>query len=92
MEAQTTGNKMHPVLWIAAIAVILLSAAGIGAIFGVIPTADSSSKQSEPVTAALPAAAKPGEATPAKAAEPAVMLSVPLQVDAHAASNWDEAH
>ena len=23
MEAQTTGNKMHPVLWIAAIAVIL---------------------------------------------------------------------
>jgi DNA polymerase-1 len=28
----------------------------------------------------------------AKAAEPAVMLSVPLQVDAHAASNWDEAH
>jgi DNA polymerase-1 len=28
----------------------------------------------------------------AKAAEPAVMLSVPLKVDAHAASNWDEAH
>jgi DNA polymerase I len=28
----------------------------------------------------------------AKAAEPAVMLSVPLQVDAHAARNWDEAH
>ena len=28
----------------------------------------------------------------AKAAEPAVLLSVPLQVDAHAASNWDEAH
>ena len=28
----------------------------------------------------------------AKAAEPAVMLSVPLQVDANAAANWDEAH
>ena len=28
----------------------------------------------------------------AKAAEPAVVLSVPLQVDAKAASNWDEAH
>ncbi len=28
----------------------------------------------------------------ARAAEPAVMLSVPLQVDAHAARNWDEAH
>jgi len=75
MEAQTTGNKMHPVLWIAAIAVILLSAAGIGAIFGVIPTADSSSKQSEPVTAAVPATTKPGEATPARAAEPAAAPS-----------------
>jgi DNA polymerase I len=27
-----------------------------------------------------------------KAAEPAVKLSVPLQVDARAAENWDEAH
>jgi len=27
-----------------------------------------------------------------KAAEPAVMLNVPLQVDARAAANWDEAH
>lgn len=27
-----------------------------------------------------------------RAAEPAVKLSVPLQVDAHAAGNWDEAH
>lgn len=82
MEAQTTGNKMHPVLWIAAIAVILLSAAGIGAIFGVIPTVGSSSKQAEPVTA-VPApapatapatAAKPAEQAPAKkvaAAKPA---------------------
>jgi outer membrane lipoprotein SlyB len=67
MEAQTPGNKMHPVLWIAAIAVILLSAAGIGAIFGVIPTADSSSKQSEPVTVAAPA--------PAAAAKPAGQAS-----------------
>ena len=28
----------------------------------------------------------------AKAAEPAIWLSVPLQVDANAAHNWDEAH
>ena len=28
----------------------------------------------------------------AKAAEPAAMLTVPLQVDAAAADNWDEAH
>jgi DNA polymerase-1 len=27
-----------------------------------------------------------------KAAEPAVMLRVPLHVDARAAHNWDEAH
>jgi DNA polymerase-1 len=27
-----------------------------------------------------------------KAAEPAVMLNVPLQVEARAAANWDEAH
>jgi DNA polymerase-1 len=26
------------------------------------------------------------------AAEPAVRLEVPIQVDAHAAHNWDEAH
>jgi ABC-type uncharacterized transport system ATPase subunit len=26
------------------------------------------------------------------AAEPAVRLTVPIQVDAHAAKNWDEAH
>lgn len=69
MEAQVPSNKMHPILWIAAIAVILLSAAGIGAIFGVIPTAGSSSKSAEPV-----AAAKPTEQAPAKkvaAAKPA---------------------
>ena len=27
-----------------------------------------------------------------RAAEPAVVLSVPLKVDARAAQNWDEAH
>ena len=27
-----------------------------------------------------------------KAAEPAVRLTVPIKVDAHAAHNWDEAH
>jgi DNA polymerase I len=27
-----------------------------------------------------------------RAAEPAVVLSAPLKVDARAASNWDEAH
>ncbi|MEZ5614521.1 MAG: glycine zipper 2TM domain-containing protein [Rhodocyclaceae bacterium] len=72
MEAQATGNKLHPVLWAAAVAVIVLSAAGVAAIFGVIPTVGSSSKQAESITAAEPAptsAAAP--AVPAKPAEQA---------------------
>jgi outer membrane lipoprotein SlyB len=50
--------------------VILLSLAGVGAIFGVIPTAGSSSRQAEPVAAAAPAAA-PAAQPATKAAEPA---------------------
>jgi DNA polymerase I len=42
----------------------------------------------EKAEAALPVIKKIMEG----AAEPALMLSVPLQVDAKAASNWDEAH
>jgi outer membrane lipoprotein SlyB len=54
MEAtHSTVSKLHPVLWVAAVAVILLSLAGIAAIFGVIPTAGS--KNTDPA-AALPAA------------------------------------
>lgn len=80
MEAQATGNKLHPLLWVAAVAVIILSAAGVAAIFGVIPTVGSSSKQAEPVAAvpapatAPAAAAKPAEPAPARkvaAAKPA---------------------
>jgi outer membrane lipoprotein SlyB len=80
MEAQATGSKLHPVLWVAAVAVIVLSAAGVAAIFGVIPSVGSSSKQAEPVAAAPAAstapapAAKPAEPAPAKkvaAAKPA---------------------
>lgn len=70
METQATGNKLHPLIWVAAIAVILLSAAGIGAIFGVIPTADSSSRQAEPVAAAMPAPTPAPAAAPAPAAKP----------------------
>ena len=57
MEAQATGNKLHPVLWVAAVAVIVLSAAGVAAIFGVIPTSGSATKQADPVTATAPAQA-----------------------------------
>ena len=77
MEAQATSNKLHPLLWVAAVAVIILSAAGVAAIFGVIPTVGSSSKQAEPVAAvptAPAATAKPAEQPPARkvaAAKPA---------------------
>lgn len=77
MEAQATSNKLHPLLWVAAVAVIILSAAGVAAIFGVIPTVGSSSKQAEPVTAvptAPAATARPAEQPPARkvaAAKPA---------------------
>jgi len=70
METQATGNKLHPLIWVAAIAVILLSAAGIGAIFGVIPTAGSSSRQAEPVAAAMPAPTQAPVAAPAPATKP----------------------
>jgi DNA polymerase-1 len=40
------------------------------------------------VTATLPVVKTVMEAAP----EPAVQLSIPLQVDARAAQNWDEAH
>jgi outer membrane lipoprotein SlyB len=69
MEAQATGNKLHPVLWVAAVAVIILSAAGVAAIFGVIPTVGSSAKQAEPVAAAVPATS-PAPAAAKQSAEP----------------------
>ena len=73
MEAQATGTKLHPVLWVAAVAVIILSAAGVGAIFGVIPTVGSSSKPADPVAAAAPA---PTASTP----QPATATSPPAAV------------
>lgn len=43
METQTSGNKsLHPLAWVAGIALILLSAAGIGAIMGWIPSSTAS--------------------------------------------------
>ena len=45
----------------------------------------------EALTEPAPKAAAPAPA-PEKAPEPAVSLSVPLVVDARAATNWDDAH
>jgi len=40
------------------------------------------------VDAAMPVIVRTME----RASDPAVRLSVPIKVDAHAAHNWDEAH
>lgn len=79
MQTSSTGNKLHPVLWVAAVAVILLSAAGIGAIFGVIPGVGGTPKQAEPVATAAPEpAAQPApEAKPAPAKAKSVQAPKP---------------
>ncbi|GIK24418.1 MAG: hypothetical protein BroJett006_06640 [Betaproteobacteria bacterium] len=80
MEAQATGNKLHPLLWVAAVAVIILSAAGVAAIFGVIPTVGSSSKQAEPVaTVPAPATAPAASAKPAEAPAKKVAAAKPAE-------------
>ena len=55
MDTPQTGSKLHPVLWVAAVAVTILSAVGIGAITGVLPFAGSTSKPPEPAAATAPA-------------------------------------
>jgi outer membrane lipoprotein SlyB len=56
---ESTQSRLHPILWAAAVAVIVFSAVGIAAITGVLPVAGS--KPSEPPAAAVPAAPAPGE-------------------------------
>lgn len=83
MNTMSTHRPLHPVLWVAAIAVILLSITGIAAIMGLIPT----SKSAEPV-AAIPqpvastaapttVAATPPVETPAPAPEAVVKHNAP---------------
>ena len=45
-------NKLHPVMWVAAVAVIVLSLAGVGAITGLIPTVGSKPSDATPVAPA----------------------------------------
>ena len=73
---QTGSNKLHPVMWAAAVAVTLLSVVGIGAITGVIPVAGSNNKPVEPVTATTPA---PSIQTSSTSANPAAAAAPPLQ-------------
>jgi outer membrane lipoprotein SlyB len=67
----TTKPKLHPVIWVAAVSVIVLSLAGVGAITGVIPTVGS--RSADP--AALQAANAPAQA--ASVAAPVAALAIP---------------
>lgn len=83
METTAPASKLHPVIWAAAVAVILLSAAGIGAIFGIIPGAGSTPKPAEPVVAAAPATPPAG---------PVAAPALPPAATQHAAVEPEPEH
>ncbi|MFZ5512223.1 MAG: glycine zipper 2TM domain-containing protein [Pseudomonadota bacterium] len=84
METQGT-RKLHPVLWVAAIAVILFSLSGIAAIFGVIPPAGSKTNDTPlEASASAPATAplvQSGDKT--EAAKPAPRAEAPKAAPRH---------
>ena len=80
MSEQT--NKTHPILIIAAISVIILSAAGVGAIMGWIPT--STSKTSE--QAATQSAEKPAD----KLADAQTKSDTPAAAEKETAAKTEE--
>lgn len=76
-STQTPDNKMHPVMWVAAIAVTLFSIIGIGAVTGLIPVGqgDKPAEVQTPSAAAEIAPPTPLPALPpsqAQQSEPAV--------------------
>ncbi len=66
---ESTQSRLHPIVWVAAVSVIIFSGVGIAAITGVLPVAGS--KPGEPPAATAPAAATPAEALNALPAAPA---------------------
>jgi outer membrane lipoprotein SlyB len=65
-----TKSKLHPVMWVAAVSVTVLSLAGVAAIMGVIPTVGSKSAEVTPPAPAPTAAAPMPAPAPAPMAEP----------------------
>ncbi|MDD5295929.1 MAG: glycine zipper 2TM domain-containing protein [Rhodocyclaceae bacterium] len=74
-------KKLHPVIWVAAVSVTVLSIAGVGAILGLIPHVGGKNAEPVPQPAvaqlAPPAVVPPAPATPASATTAA---SVPVAV------------
>lgn len=61
-----TNTRLHPLLSAAAISVIVLSVAGVGALTGLLPKSVGSPQNAAPSATALPAPAPAPEAMPAK--------------------------
>jgi outer membrane lipoprotein SlyB len=66
---ETSQSRLHPVLWVAAVSIIIFSAVGVAALTGVLPAAGS--KPSEPLAAATTPAPTSGDVALAAPAEPA---------------------
>jgi outer membrane lipoprotein SlyB len=76
-------KKLHPILWVAAVSVTVLSIAGVGAILGIIPHVGG--KNAEPAAQPQPALTQPGSpqvapAQPAAAAPPVAASPAPATV------------
>jgi outer membrane lipoprotein SlyB len=70
METTTQGSKSpHPLMWVAAIALIVFCGAGFAAIMGWIPTSMGNQPDAAALAAAEKAKAAPVKAVPAKVAE-----------------------
>src|SRR5438094_8690726 len=93
METQTTqvNNKSpHPLMWVAAIALIVFCSAGVGALMGWIPT--SLGKTEQPALAVAPAAPAKVHEAPARVerAHVASTVAAPAPVAVAAAARCAE--
>jgi outer membrane lipoprotein SlyB len=85
METQATKSP-HPLLWVAAIALIVFCGAGVGAMMGWIPTSmgktdDAVLGDAAKPKASAPASASPAKAAPAKVAAPIVVAAAAKCID-----------
>lgn len=71
-------KKLHPILWVAAVSVTLLSIAGVGAILGIIPHVGG--KNAEPGAQPQPALTQVVPAQPTAAVAPVAALPAPAKV------------
>ncbi|HXM82533.1 MAG TPA: glycine zipper 2TM domain-containing protein [Burkholderiales bacterium] len=69
-------SRLHPLLTIAAISVTVLSAVGVGAMTGLLPHSGGTTKDAEPVVAAVPEQPQPSAIEPSMPAAAAVATPV----------------